>query len=139
LPGKLKFWGWGFETEVLRPEEVHALEAAYAKYFGVSGFEVAPTPKAEEIQLRAPRVTPAGSLADICSADHYDRLLHSFGRSFFDSARIFARDFSNPPDVVAFPNSEGDIVSILGHTLGRRVKRGGRRRTSAHRPSGGYG
>ncbi|MGH8676752.1 MAG: FAD-binding oxidoreductase, partial [Burkholderiales bacterium] len=31
----------------------------------------------------------------------------------FDSARIFARDFSNPPDVIAFPQSESDIVSIL--------------------------
>lgn len=110
---KLKFWGWGSEEEVLRADEVAALEAAYARRFGVSGFEVTPTPRAEEIRLRAPRVAPPESLAEACSTDHYQRLLHSYGRSFFDSARIFARDFQNPPDVVAFPRTERELVSVL--------------------------
>lgn len=113
MAGRRKFWGWGCEGEVLGAEEVGALEAAYAKRFGVSGFEVIPTPKAEDIRLRAPRVAPPESLGRLCSTDHYERLLHSYGRSFFDSARIFARDFSNPPDVVALPRAESDIVSLL--------------------------
>ncbi len=113
MAGRLKFWGWGFEGEVLQSEEVRMLEVAYAKRFGVSGFEVTPVPKADEIRLRSPRAMPPGSLSDICSTDHFERLAHSFGKSFFDSARIFARDFSNPPDVVAFPGSERDIVSLF--------------------------
>ena len=28
MQGRLKFWGWGLETEVLHPEEVSALEGA---------------------------------------------------------------------------------------------------------------
>src|SRR5260370_907837 len=107
------FWGWGLESEVLRPEEVSTLEATHAHRFGIAAFDVTPAPRAEEIRLRAPRVTPPVSLREVCSTDHYQRLLHSYGRSFFDSARIFARDFANPPDVVAFPRDEREIVAVL--------------------------
>ena len=110
---RLKFWGWGQESEQLSPEEVARLEQAYAARFGVARFEPTATPRAEEIELRAPRVRVPGSLSDVCSVDHYQRLLHSYGKSFYDSAKVFARDFSNPPDVIAFPRSEGDIVSLL--------------------------
>ena len=111
--GRLKFWGWGYETERLTSEEVGQLEAAYAKRFGVSGFEATAVPRAEEIELRRPRAQPPRGLGDFCSVDHYQRLLHSYGKSFFDSARAFARDFSNPPDVIAFPRSEAELVSTL--------------------------
>ncbi len=111
--GRLKFWGWGREDVVLSPAEVQALESGYAKRFGVSEFPARPVPRAEDITLRKPRVSVPGALADVCSTDHYERLLHSYGKSFFDSARVFARDFSNPPDVVAFPASESDLVSVL--------------------------
>ena len=56
MQGRLKFWGWGLETEVLRAEEVSALEAAYSRRFGIAAYEVTPAPRAEEIGLRAPRV-----------------------------------------------------------------------------------
>jgi alkyldihydroxyacetonephosphate synthase len=113
VAARLKFWGWGRESEVLGADEIGTLESAYAKQFGVSGFEAAPTPKAEDIELRAARVSPPASLADVVSREHFERLLHSYGRSFYDSARMFARDFSNPPDAVAFPRSEQELVSVL--------------------------
>jgi len=108
-----KFWGWGYESEVLRADEITALEDTYAKRFGLSAFQVTPTPRSEDISLRMSRVAVPSSLTAICSTDHFERLLHSYGKSFFDSARVFARDFRNPPDVVALPRSEADIVSIL--------------------------
>jgi alkyldihydroxyacetonephosphate synthase len=110
---RLKFWGWGPESEVLSGEEIARLERAYAARFGVARFEALPTPRAEEIELRAPRVRAPGSLTEICSVDHYERLLHSYGKSFYDSAKVFARNFSNPPDVIAFPRNERDVVSVL--------------------------
>ena len=110
---RLKFWGWGYESERLTADEVRRLEAAYAKHFGVSGFEATPVPRAEDIELRKPRATPPHSLDGFCNSEHYERLLHSYGKSFFDSARVFACDFSNPPDVIAFPRSEAELVSIL--------------------------
>jgi alkyldihydroxyacetonephosphate synthase len=110
---RLKFWGWGREDERLSSEETARLEQSYATRFQVSGFEATPVPRAEDIALRAPRVQVPGSLSDVCSTDHYERLLHALGKSFYDSARSFARDFSNPPDVIAFPRQESDIVSVL--------------------------
>lgn len=108
-----KFWGWGLEGQKLDAEEITQLEAAYAGHFGVQGFDITPDPVAGEIVLRAPRVTPPTSFAACCTTDHEERLLHCYGRSFFDSARMFKRDFSNPPDVVAMPADEGELVSLL--------------------------
>jgi len=111
--GRLKFWGWGYESERLTPAEVGRLEAAYAAYFRVGSFDAATEPRAEDVSLRKPRVHAPGSLSEMCSSDHYERLLHSYGKSFFDSVRAFARDFPNPPDVVAFPRSEAELIAIL--------------------------
>jgi alkyldihydroxyacetonephosphate synthase len=111
--GRLKFWGWGYESERLTVEEVSRLEAAYAKYLGASSFDPKPVPRADEIDLREPRVRVPATMSDICSTDRYERLLHSYGKSFCDSVRVFAREFSNPPDVIAFPRSEADVVSLL--------------------------
>ena len=88
VSARLKFWGWGRESETLSAGELSALESAYARLFGVSGFEVERTPKAEDIELRAPRISPPPSLAGFVSADHYERLLHSYGRSFLASGKI---------------------------------------------------
>jgi alkyldihydroxyacetonephosphate synthase len=85
---RLKFWGWGLEQDVLSAGEVQMLESAYANTFGIAAFDATPVPRAEEIQLRAPRLTVPTALAQICTTDHYERLLHAYGKSFFDSARI---------------------------------------------------
>lgn len=108
-----KFWGWGWEDEGLTPEELKLLLPVLARRLGVSEFEVTPPPAAEEVDLRPPRVAIPTSLKGICTTDHHERLIHSYGRSFPDSVRIFQRDFSNPPDVVALPRTEQDIVDIF--------------------------
>jgi alkyldihydroxyacetonephosphate synthase len=93
---RLKFWGWGYETERLTSDEVARLESAYALRFGVSGFDVTPPPREEDIALRAPRVKAPAALATLCSTSHYDRLLHSYGKSFFDSAPLRATSPTRP-------------------------------------------
>jgi alkyldihydroxyacetonephosphate synthase len=114
MPERLrKFWGWGYEGEGLSREELELLDPEWAKRLGVSQFDVTPPPTPEEINLRPSRISIPKSLEAICSTDHYERLAHSYGRSFPDSVRIFRRDFSNPPDVVALPRTEQDIVDIF--------------------------
>jgi alkyldihydroxyacetonephosphate synthase len=110
---RLKFWGWGYEGDDLPAEEVQWLESKWAKTLGVDRFEVTPRPRAEEITLRPSRLTIPASLQEICTDDHYERLLHTYGHSFIDSVRKFARDFSNPPDVVAYPRNEQEVVAVL--------------------------
>ncbi len=108
-----KFWGWGYEDEGLTPEEEEHLGGLWARKFGADDFDVTPPPTLDEIGLRRPRLRPPQSLAGICTSEAYDRAAHTYGKAFPELVRIFARDFANPPDVVAYPKGEDDIAALL--------------------------
>ncbi|HVE04453.1 MAG TPA: FAD-binding oxidoreductase [Rhizomicrobium sp.] len=107
---KLRFYGWGYADEALSPEE-ESRTRDLIKRFG-STVEIAP-PRETEFELRSPRVTVPQALAPLVSTTPYDRLVHSYGKSYADIVRMFMRDVPQPPDLVAFPKSESDIVAIL--------------------------
>ena len=108
------FYGWGFEKDAVSAEELGWFERAWADIFAVDSFESAPMPQESEIILRAPRVSLPLALQSFCTNEKYDRLLHCYGRSVHDLARmIHRRDFSNPPDAVAYPRDEHDIRAVL--------------------------
>ena len=108
------FYGWGFEEDAVSAEELGWFEGAWSQLFGVDRFEPAAMPRESEITLRSPRVSIPSSLEAFCTTDKYERLFHSYGRSVHDLAKmIHRRDFSNPPDVIAYPRDETDIVSVL--------------------------
>jgi alkyldihydroxyacetonephosphate synthase len=113
MSGRLKFWGWGREGEGVAADTLRAVEARYARLFGATKFDVVAPPREEDIALRAPRLSIPGSLSNITTCARYERLLHCYGKSFYDSARAMACDFSNPPDVIAYPRSEQDVVDLL--------------------------
>lgn len=113
MTARRKFWGWGREDQALEAREIAQIESSYAKQFGVQGFQVLPTPRVEDVELRSPRIVPPVHFAGSCATDPHARLLHSYGRSFFDSARIFLGSFPNPPDVVALPASEEELIRML--------------------------
>ena len=106
----LRFYGWGYTDEALSPEEESRVRES-AKRFGAP-VEV-PVPRESEFALRAPRVSVPASLAPMVSTTPYDRLVHSYGKSYADIVRMFMRDVRQPPDLVAFPKSEVDVVAIL--------------------------
>jgi len=108
-----KFWGWGYEDDAVPAEELAWFEQAWSKLLGVKKFDVTPPPRIEEITLRAPRISPPASLAAICTSDKWDRLFHTYGKSGAEGARAMLRDFANPPDVIAYPRNETDIVDLL--------------------------
>ena len=113
-PKRRSFYGWGYEDNAVSAEEVGWFERAWSALFGVDRFEPAPMPRQSEIDLRAPRVSIPSTLKAFCSQDKYERLFHAYGRSVHDLARmIHRRDFSNPPDVVAYPRDEADIAAVL--------------------------
>jgi len=108
------FWGWGYEGEVLPPAEMAWFESAWSTLFGVGSFDATPMPRESELTVPAPRLSPPASIAGVCTSAKWDRLFHCYGRSTMDIARmVHGRDFSNPPDVVAYPRSESDIASVL--------------------------
>jgi alkyldihydroxyacetonephosphate synthase len=110
---RLKFWGWGYADEAVGEAEKRSLAAFYAARFGVDGFDEVPPPRADEIALPAPRLTPPAALAPLCRSDQHDRLVHALGQSFPDSVRLFARQVPHAPDVVAYPSSEAELVALL--------------------------
>jgi len=108
-----KHWGWGYEDQ--QPDQA-GLEAAAAAVRDRLGFEIEdiedPVPL-EAIELDASRIEPPTSLSGICSATPYDRACHALGKAYRDVVRGFRGQFDNPPDFVAFPESEEDVERLL--------------------------
>jgi len=118
---RLKYFGWGREGEGLTAEEEAAALDRYRRLFGVDGFDEVAPPVLSAIELRRPRVVPPASLAPCCSSAAYDRVVHTYGKSFRDVVRALRRDFTHPPDVVAFPREEQEDGE-LGPALTRRCR-----------------
>lgn len=106
------FWAWGLESDEPSQADRDAAAAALSRRYGRE-FTAPPTPSIDDVRLRAPRVKPPTALAGICSSETYDRAAHAYGRSFRDVLRAIACDFPNPPDLVAYPTSEADVVAVL--------------------------
>jgi alkyldihydroxyacetonephosphate synthase len=113
VPARRKFWGWGLEGEGLSRNELGELGATFAGRFGLEGIRIQAPPRVEELDLRAPRVSPPASLEAVFSDDPYARAGHTYGRSFRDLVRAFRRDYEHAPDLVAFPRDEGEVAAVL--------------------------
>jgi len=110
---KRKFWGWGFADQILSKEEEAGVENRIAQNFGLSEIDALPIPIAEEITLNKPRVKIPDSLKHVLSDDHLERLNHAYGKSFPDVARAMLGQFPHPPDLIAFPENQEDVVNAL--------------------------
>src|SRR5690606_33791800 len=111
-PGRWKFWGWGYEGSGLSPDEEHRLLEFYRDRFGSAG-EARPVPTVDDVALRPSRLVPPARLAHLCSTEPYERLAHTYGKSYPEAVRIFAGDFANAPDLVARPRSEDEVAALL--------------------------
>ncbi len=110
---KRKFWGWGYADEILSDQEDKNVEERILGRFSLSEVETIPVPKAQDIQLIKPRIVPPRSLRKTFSTDHLERLNHSYGKSFPDVARAMLGLFPNPPDLIALPHNQEDVINIL--------------------------
>jgi len=108
-----KFWGWGWEGEGPSAEQQAGIAQLLESRFGLAEVTIQPPPRLEDITLRPPRVSPPAALPPICSTSTFDRAGHSYGKAFRDVVRAFRRSYPNPPDVVAFPRDESELVALL--------------------------
>ena len=108
-----KFWGWGYDDELLSSEEENNIDQRIAKTFQLDHVERIEIPKISDIDINQPLFSTPSSLKKIFSDDKLERLNHAYGKSFPDSARSILGDFSSPPDYVAFPETQNEITSIL--------------------------
>jgi alkyldihydroxyacetonephosphate synthase len=112
-PRRRKFWGWGWEDAGPTAEQQGRIAALLAARLGIPVPAIGTAPRLAEITLREPRVVPPSALAALCSTAPLERAGHTYGKSFRDVVRGFARDFANPPDVVAFPTGEREVAAVL--------------------------
>ena len=117
---RLKFYGWGYENTGLSKAEREHLFRFVADKLGVEPSLEAP-PQEAEIALRAPRLAPPSALASVLTSEPYERLLHTYGKSYPETVRAFARDFANAPDLVALPASEAEVAGVLDWASGAKV------------------
>ncbi|MBO0737032.1 MAG: FAD-binding oxidoreductase, partial [Alphaproteobacteria bacterium] len=110
---RLKYFGWGREGEGLTPDEVALALERYRRLFGVVTFEERAAPALPDIKLRTPRIVPSPALAACCSTEIYDRVAHTYGKSFSDYARGLVGQYDSAPDVVAYPRDEAEVTAII--------------------------
>ena len=112
----LKFWGWGYQDEHLTEAENELIVSSVNAFVPGGAVELAP-PTVEEFDLPDSRLRLPAALEPIISTSPYDRLVHSYGKSYPDLARMFMREVPHSPDCVAFPRTEQDITDIFDYAL----------------------
>ena len=106
------WWGWGLADHAVPAAEVEAMAPLVSQSLGCEVQRREPATLAS-LQLREPRIAAPHSLSEICSVEVEDRAGHSYGKSFRDVVRGFRGEFPNPPDAVARPRNEAELVSLL--------------------------
>ncbi|MBP67071.1 MAG: FAD-binding oxidoreductase, partial [Acidimicrobiaceae bacterium] len=100
------------ESEEPTDGERKVLAQKLSEQYGTA-ITAGPTPRAEDADLRPPRILPPDALAEWCSTSTYERASHAYGAHFTERIRAFNLDFPNPPDVVAHPRNENEVVTTL--------------------------
>ena len=116
-----KFWGWGYEGEGPNAEQQDRIAQLLAARYEIAVPTRQAPPRIEEIALPASRLAPPAALAELCDGAPLARAGHTYGKSFRDVVRGYARDFRNPPDLVARPRDEADVVRILDWCSAARI------------------
>ena len=116
-----KFCGWGYEGEGLTPSEHEMVLERYAERFGVDGFARIPQRTRDQLDLHPARIEVPAKLSDFCSGGDFDRLTHTYGKSFPDYVRIYDKDFTNAPDIVAHAKEEDHVEAVLDWATGANV------------------
>lgn len=112
MTDRRSYWAWGMESQEPTPAKREAAAKAMSERFGAS-LDTVQARSVEQLDLRPSRITAPDTLSEIVTADTYERAFHTYGHSFRDRIRKFSGDFQNPPDLVAYPRNEADVVSLL--------------------------
>jgi alkyldihydroxyacetonephosphate synthase len=121
VEGKSRWWGWGDLDQRFDLENRENILPFMRENMGVElGRERFTDPGLDEIDIPAPRIGEdiLGTLREICgadnvSADKFQRVSHSMGKSYRDTLRFRMRRIDRSTDVVAWPREEKEVVEIL--------------------------
>jgi alkyldihydroxyacetonephosphate synthase len=112
---RMNFWGWGWadEAEAEDPVADKAMADSLAKTYQRADIKPLSRPRVEEFSLPKARVQPPQTLAEICTQDSEDRIIHSLGKSYADLAHAAQRHIPHVTDLVAYPRHEQDVKDLL--------------------------
>ncbi len=117
MPRRRSHWGWGFEDERPSTEELRSAAAFLSGHLGFGSTEPDSPVPLSEIAMPPPRLRAPERLSAICSSDRYERALHCYGCSYRDLVRAFRGEFEHPPDLVARPRDEREVLAVLEWAL----------------------
>jgi alkyldihydroxyacetonephosphate synthase len=107
---KRSLWIFGFAAEEPTYDERVAHAAQLSQELGVT-LTAPRIPDADDLALRAPRITPPAALAAFCVQDNWERAYHAYGAD--RSQYHVYGEYPNPPDVVAHPRTEPELEAVL--------------------------
>jgi alkyldihydroxyacetonephosphate synthase len=108
-----KYWGWGSTGIEYPRDRLNKTLSLLNTALGIITGDALSPADPEEIKLAPPRFELPGNLAEICTADNFQRLLHTYGMSFRDVWRALHGRFDHPPDYVAFPQDESHLIELF--------------------------
>jgi alkyldihydroxyacetonephosphate synthase len=108
-----KFWGWGDADFPIAPTIIEKTKLLLQMSLGIKEFSTIEPPTLSDLKLRKPRFELPNHLSTICKSDTYDRASHTYGKSYRDIWRGLYGIFDNPPDYVAYPHTESEIVELF--------------------------
>jgi alkyldihydroxyacetonephosphate synthase len=115
------WWGWGDEQSAIAGVERDELAAQVQKRLGVT----LPTPtqplSIDALALEPSRIAPPKALAALFIDSVRERAAHTHGRSFRDVVRNLRGVLEHPPDLVAMPRVESDVVAVLEWASNERI------------------
>lgn len=118
----MKWWGWGVDGVGFHWEDKPGFAPFVLKAVGLDLHTATPVspPKFEDLTVPKPVATAAflktlGGIvgADDVRTDDMERVVHVYGKSFRDLARIRANVVKRYPDVVVYPDDEAEVQKIV--------------------------
>jgi alkyldihydroxyacetonephosphate synthase len=104
------WWGWGWAERALSDAECLKLGERVKPFLPLDG-AVTPAPALPE--LAPPRCKPPSSVEGLCRAEPTTRAAHTHGKAYRDVIRNLRGELARPPDWVAYPRTEADVVAVL--------------------------
>jgi alkyldihydroxyacetonephosphate synthase len=119
--GQRSWWGWGDEERAISGVERDELGAMVQKRLGVTPPGPSQPPSLDALTLRPSRVAAPAALASLLTDAIRERAAHTHGKSFRDVVRNLRGVLENPPDLVATPGDESDVVAVLDWASAERI------------------
>ena len=72
-----KFWGWGYDDELLSDEEEKSIDRRIAKTFDLDDVQTIKIPNADDIEIPESKIKSPKSLENLFTDNKIERLNHS--------------------------------------------------------------